>query len=57
MPFPAFFQADIRNPLRYLLITRFAASAAYQKGLVPLLIQASPHPPLIAMYNRSVGLA
>ena len=27
----------IRNSLRYLLITRFAASAADQKGLVPFL--------------------
>jgi len=35
----------------------FAASAAYQKGLVPLLIQASPHPPFIALCNRSGGLA
>jgi hypothetical protein len=27
----------IRNSLRYLLLTRFAASAADQKGLVPFL--------------------
>ena len=47
-------QADIRNPLCYLLITLLAAIAAYQKGLVPLLIQASPHPHLL-LYAIEVG--
>ena len=32
-------QADIRNPLRYLLITE-CCFAAYQEWLAPLLIQA-----------------
>ena len=48
-------QTDICNPLCYLLITRLAAIAIYQKDLVPILIQASPHPPLIALNNRSEG--
>ena len=43
-------QADIRNPLRYLLITE-CCFAAYQEWLVPLLIQASPNPLLIALRN------
>ena len=43
-------QADIRNPLRYLLITE-CCFAAYQEWLVPLLIQASPNPLLIASRN------
>jgi len=41
-------QADIRNPLRYLLITE-CCFAAYQEWLAPLLIQASPL--LIALRN------
>ena len=43
-------QADIRNPLRYLLITE-CCFAAYQEWLAPLLIQASPNPLLIALRN------
>ena len=43
-------QADIRNPLRYLLITE-CCFAAYQEWLAPLLIQASPNPLLIAVRN------
>ena len=43
-------QADIRNPLRYLLITE-CCFAAYQEWLAPLLIQASPDPLLIALCN------
>ena len=43
-------QADIRNPLRYLLITE-CCFAAYQEWLAPLLIQASPNPLLIASRN------
>ena len=43
-------QADIRNPLRYLLITE-CCFAAYQEWLTPLLIQASPNPLLIALRN------
>ena len=43
-------KADIRNPLRYLLITE-CCSAAYQEWLTPLLIQASPNPQLIALRN------
>ena len=34
-------QADIRSPLRYLLITE-CCFAAYQEWLTPLLIQANP---------------
>ena len=49
-------QADIRNPLRYLLITD-CCFAAYQEWLTPLLIQASPNPLLIALRNGSRGLA
>ena len=45
-------QADIRNPLRYLLITE-CCFAAYQEWLAPLLIQASPKP--LPIRNR--GLA
>ncbi|MBU5478497.1 hypothetical protein KQI69_04680, partial [Eubacterium sp. MSJ-13] len=47
-------QADIRNPLCYLLITLLAAVAAYQKGVEPLLIQASPYPHLL-LYAIEVG--
>ena len=43
-------QADIRNPLRYLLITE-CCFAAYQEWLAPLLIQASPNPLLIVLRN------
>ena len=43
-------KADIRNPLRYLLITE-CCFAAYQEWLAPLLIQASPNPLLIALRN------
>ena len=43
-------QTDIRNPLRYLLITE-CCFAAYQEWLAPLLIQASPNPLLIALRN------
>ena len=43
-------QADIRNPLRYLLITE-SCFAAYQEWLAPLLIQASPNPLLIVLRN------
>ncbi len=41
-------QADIRNPLRYLLITE-CCFAAYQEWLAPLLIRAGPL--LIALHN------
>ena len=43
-------KANIRNPLRYLLITE-CCFAAYQEWLAPLLIQASPNPLLIALRN------
>ena len=43
-------EADIRNPLYYLLITLLGDIAAYQNGLVSLLIRSSP-PPLIALNN------
>ena len=43
-------KADIRNPLRYLLITE-CCFAAYQEWLAPLLIQASSNPLLIALRN------
>ena len=49
-------QADIRNPLRYLLITE-CCFAAYQEWLAPLLIQASPNQLLIASNNWSRRLA
>ena len=43
-------KADIRNPLRYLLVTE-RRSAAYQKEFALLLIQASLHLLLIAPRN------
>ena len=38
-------KADIRNPLRYLLITHIMSE------FISLMIQASPHPLLIAPRN------
>lgn len=50
-------QADMCNPLCCLLIILLVSIAAYQNGVVPLLIQASPQLPLIALRNRSGGLS
>ena len=43
-------KADIRNPLRYLLITFIVSKLAL------LMIQASPHPLLIAPRNHAGDL-
>ena len=43
-------KADIRNPLRYLLIT------SIRSEFISLLIQASPHPQLIAPRNPAGDL-
>ena len=44
-------QVDIRNPLRYLLITHIMSE------FISLMIQANPHPLLIALHNWSRGLS
>ena len=49
-------QSDIRNPLSLRGSTPNNCSAVYQDLLVPLLIQASPHPLLIALRNLRRGL-
>ena len=48
-------QADIRNPLCYLLIIN-NCFAVYQKEPALLLIQASPHPMLIVFRNPAGDL-
>jgi len=49
-------QADIRNPLCYLLITLLAATAAYVSEGACTPPDTSKSPPLIALRNRSGGL-